>query len=129
MQNVGLLLSDDLLFVSRITGTARAQGLAIKAVRNSDALLAEAAGQKPHGVLVDLQNSGLDIGSLVPKLKEAASPFIVAYGSHVDTAALVAARHAGCDLVLPRSKFVEDLATQLPRWLQLPGEAGTQVSS
>ena len=29
-----------------------------------------------------------------------------------------AAREAGCDLVLPRSKFVEELATALPKWMQ-----------
>jgi hypothetical protein len=42
---------------------------------------------------------------------------VVAYGSHVDTATLRAAREAGCDVVLPRSKFVEELPTALPTWL------------
>jgi hypothetical protein len=41
----------------------------------------------------------------------------MAYGSHVDTATLRAARAAGCDPVLPRSKFVEDLPICLPAWL------------
>ena len=47
-------------------------------------------------------------------------PRVVAYGSHVDTATLRAARAAGCDPVLPRSKFVEDLAQELPAWLSAP---------
>jgi hypothetical protein len=53
-------------------------------------------------------------------------PRVVAYGSHVDTATLKAARASGCDPVLPRSKFVEDLPRELPRWfgeeVAQPGE-------
>ena len=35
-------------------------------------------------------------------------------------AGLRAAREAGCDLVLPRSKFVEELPRALPGWLGGP---------
>jgi hypothetical protein len=41
---------------------------------------------------------------------------VLAYGSHVDTDTLRAARAAGCDPVWPRSKFIEELATALPGW-------------
>jgi CheY-like chemotaxis protein len=114
----GLLLSDDFLFNSRITGTAKALGLSIRTARSSDALLAAARQTPPRCVLVDLANPGLQIGDLIQSLRNdtAASPFFVAFGSHVDTATLKAAREAGCDIVLPRSKFVEDLPTQLPEW-------------
>ena len=44
-------------------------------------------------------------------------PRVVAYGSHVDTASLQAARTAGCDPVLPRSKFVKELELGLKEWL------------
>ena len=113
----GLLLSDDLLFVSRITGTARSLGLDIKSARNAADLLAKSQTQPPSCVLIDLQNPGLDIVGVVGNLKEAHKPFLVGYGSHVDTATLQKAREAGCDLVLPRSKFVEDLAAELPKWM------------
>lgn len=115
----GLLLSDDLLFISRITGTARSLGLEIKAVRTASDLLAQVT--PPVCVLVDLHNPGLDIGAFVRSLKDSGSVYVVGYGSHVDTATLKAAREAGCNLVLPRSKFVEELATQLPGWLAAPG--------
>ena len=70
-------------------------------------------------MIVDLANPGLDINELVRRLHETCTPppRVVAYGSHVDTAGLRAAREAGCDPVLPRSKFVEDLATALPTWM------------
>jgi hypothetical protein len=47
-------------------------------------------------------------------------PRVVAYGSHVDAAGLRAAREAGGDVVLPRSKFVEELPHKLPTWLSEP---------
>jgi CheY-like chemotaxis protein len=116
---VALLLSDDLIFTSRVTGTARDLGLTVKAARSSTALQALAAQQPPACLIVDLQNPGLDIAALVNHLAQSSAtrPFIVAYGSHVATAVLKAAREVGCDLVLPRSKFVEDLPLELPRWI------------
>jgi DNA-binding NarL/FixJ family response regulator len=115
----GLLLSDDLIFTSRVTGTARAQGLLVEAVRSPEALLALARDAAPRCVLIDLHNPGLNLPELLRQLREAcpAMPRLVAYGSHVDTETLRAARAAGCDLVLPRSKFVEDLPAALPGWL------------
>jgi hypothetical protein len=43
----------------------------------------------------------------------------MAYGAHVDAAGLWAARQAGCDIVLPRSAFVEELPFRLPEWLSV----------
>src|SRR5262249_21628450 len=100
---IGLLLSDDLIFTSRITGTARDLGLTVKPTRSSAALLELAKQQRPRCVLLDLSNPGLAIADLVKELKSGGeAPFVVAYGSHVDTASLRAAREAGCDVVLPR---------------------------
>ena len=44
-------------------------------------------------------------------------PRVVAYGSHVETETLRKAREAGCDPVLPRSKFVEELPAKLREWI------------
>jgi DNA-binding NarL/FixJ family response regulator len=117
--SVGLLLSDDLLFTSRVLGTARSLGLEMRAARDSRGLVELARATPPAGVLIDLGNPGLDLPALLASLAEAcpAPPRVVAYGSHVDTETLRAARAAGCDPVLPRSKFVEDLPSELPAWL------------
>ena len=42
---------------------------------------------------------------------------IVGYGSHVATQGLHQARVAGCDVVWPRSKFVEELSRTLRTWV------------
>jgi CheY-like chemotaxis protein len=114
----GLLLSDDLIFTSRITGTARDLGLTIRPARSPGVLLDLARQQAPPCVLIDLANPGLVLTDLLRQLAKVCPvmPRVVAYGSHVDTATLKAARAAGCDPVLPRSKFVEDLPRELPHW-------------
>jgi CheY-like chemotaxis protein len=116
-----ILLSDDLIFTSRVTGTARDLGLHVIPARTATALLALAQKQAPTCVIVDLSNPGLVIDELAAGLSILpARPRIVAYGSHVDTATLRSARDAGCDVVLPRSQFVADLAAALPSWLLAP---------
>jgi CheY-like chemotaxis protein len=117
---IGLLLSDDMMFTSRIAGTARDLGLNLQSVTTVEALLSRARQENPSCVIVDLSNRTLDTASLVGKLRESCTPMprIVAYGSHVDAKSLHAAREAGCDVVLPRSKFVEELPKQLPQWLR-----------
>jgi CheY-like chemotaxis protein len=118
---VGLLLSDDLLFRSRITGTAEALGLKIKAVRSPQDLLREAPTLGSACILIDLHNPGLVIGDVVRGLRALDPvPRIIGYGSHVDTATLRQAREAGCDRVLPRSQFVEELPRALAEWLTPP---------
>jgi CheY-like chemotaxis protein len=113
----GLLLSDDLLFISRIVGTARDLGLRVVPVRTPTELLERARQELPACVLVDLANPGLKIEAVVEGLRETGAR-VVAYGPHVDAAGLRVAREAGCDVVLPRSKFVEDLPERLRDWVQ-----------
>jgi FixJ family two-component response regulator len=117
--SVGLLLTDDFLFISRVQGHARALGLDVRSVRTPEALLAKAGEVKPACVLLDVHVAGDKIGELVPALKALESaPTVVGYGSHVDVAALKAARDAGCDSVMPNSKFVDLLPTELPAWMK-----------
>jgi CheY-like chemotaxis protein len=123
---VGLLLSDDMIFTSRITGTARDLGLCVKPARSVEALTAMIQQPLPSCIIVDLAHPGLHIAEFMNVLRGscAAMPRVVAYGSHIDTATLRAAKEAGCDVVLPRSKFVEELPRALPQWLAGGGEAG-----
>jgi len=118
-QALGLLLSDDLIFTSRITGTARDLGLEMKQARSMEVMKAQCSRQTPSCVVVDLANPGLIIGELMDWLKENCTPVprVVAYGSHVDTETLRKAREAGYDPVLPRSKFVEELPAKLSEWI------------
>jgi CheY-like chemotaxis protein len=117
----GLLLSDDLIFTSRIAGTARGLGLEVRQVRALDRLVETVEQVGARCVILDLAFPGLELPDLMRRLGELdAPPRVVAYGSHVDAASLQAARGAGCQPTLPRSKFVEDLSRDLPHWLAGP---------
>lgn len=118
---VGYLLCDDLIFSSRIGGTARDHGLTIQTARTVEALAAMAEKQPPRCVFVDLAQPELNIADLVRTIRELHPGCrFIAYGSHVDAASLRRAREAGCDVVLPRSKFVEELPRALPDWIASP---------
>lgn len=115
---LGLHLCDDMMFASRVSGEARAHGLAVKSVRTAEQLVERAGRETPACALIDLGLAGLNVPDLLRRLGEVCHPMprVVAYGSHVDAEALRAARAAGCDPVLPRSQFVEELPIALPNW-------------
>lgn len=119
MTPIGLHVSDDLLFTSKVTATARAHGLEMVTARSA-ALAVEAARRVvPAAVLVDLQNPGLDLPEFLAGLRAAcpAMPSVIGYGSHLARDVLDAARAAGLDRVMPRSKFVAGLEAELPGWI------------
>lgn len=60
-------------------------------------------------VVVDLAR----FGSAITDVRAATTARIVAYGPHVDDEAAAAARVAGADVVLPRSRFFRDPAASL----------------
>lgn len=126
----GLLLSDDLIFTSRVTATARAHGLTVATAKTAGAVLKLAKQSPPTGVIVDLQNPGLDLPAFLAGLREAcpSMPRVIGYGSHVAADVLKAARQAGCDQVMPRSQFAAQLEDGLKEWLrgiEAPHDSGS----
>ena len=115
----GMVLCDDLIFYSKVAAAARSLGLAVRQARTAAVVLELARRHPPGGVIIDLHNDGLDLPGLLAGLREVcpAVPRTVAFGSHVEAETLRAARKAGCDRVLPRSQFVEELPTDLRAWL------------
>lgn len=116
---LALLLCDDLMWSSRISGTAQALGVKVLAVPSLDKLDAVARRQPPKCIILDLSAARAPVAEIVARLRAVceAPPRFVAFGSHVDTATLQAARDAGCDPVLPRSQLAEGLAELLQQWL------------
>ena len=104
------LVCTDLLFTSKVTGTGKELGRQVR-VYPSAKSAATAASPDLKIALLDLSNPKNtppeDIRAWKAALPDGA--VLIAYGSHVDVPALQAAREAGCDLVLPRSAFVQRL--------------------
>lgn len=104
------LLIDDLFFRARVEATARALDVPL-ALARSGADLSERVGNDPGAiVLVDLNHPDDPIAAIRSLKEKAPSPHVVAFGSHVDSERLKAARDAGADRVLARSAFTDRLA-------------------
>jgi len=104
----------DLFFQSRIGAAARVADRTVRFLSRPSEL--EAAG--PFRLaLVDLDASLAPVAA-IRTLRAASGSAIVAFGPHVDTEGRKAARAAGADRVLAKSKFV----TELPRLMAPSGE-------
>jgi len=114
----GLLLSRDLIFTSKITGTAAALGHRVIVAGNVAFASAILGAWTPKVVLVDLGAGDLVASPAILRYREIAPPGtpFLAFGSHVDVAALAVAAAAGCDPVMPRSRFTKELPALIRRY-------------
>lgn len=112
-----VLLSADLMVVSRVQGTAAQRGAVVSSVANAMAALECCVTEHADLLLVDLTTPALDVSQLVTQLKTAMSqpPRIVAFGPHVHEARLDVARQAGCDEVVSRGQFFSQVDAILGR--------------
>ena len=105
-----LAVVTDLFFAGRIRSAALAAGTPLRFVA-ADGSFAPSARRM---ALVDLDAS-LDVLAAIRALKAGGTETVVAFGPHLDTEARKAARAAGADRVLAKSKFVLDLPHILAR--------------
>ncbi len=109
---LGLLLCRDLIFTTKVRDTAAALGVAIEVVGRVDRARGLIQDRHPRVVFVDLTAGDLVSLEALREFRALAGEevWFVAFGPHVDGDRLEEARAAGCQLVLPRSRF----ASQLP---------------
>ena len=111
-----LAVVEDIFFLAKIQQTARQLGIAVESV-GPDALQERLAGDAAYAILVDLNHrSGKAIAVLEQLRSDPATSSIpvVAFLSHVQTDLAQAAHTAGCERVMARSAFSQ----QLPMLLQ-----------
>ena len=107
MSDVCCVVSD-LIFATKIRGTAAALGVDVAIVRDRAAMLASL--DDAATVILDLNMDGDAAVELIRLARDRpVPPRIVAYCSHVDKHLASAAEEAGADAVMPRSKFVAAL--------------------
>ncbi len=114
---MGVVITQDLFFGSKITGTADQLGLDVRLAGSVDAGLSQASQETTRLLLLDLAMPGLSVADVLASLPQEHRPTVVAFGAHVNTVRLDEAREAGCDEVLPRSRFVATLPQILTRYL------------
>jgi DNA-binding NarL/FixJ family response regulator len=108
-----VLLSSDLMFSSRVGGAAKQLNLEMVLAANA-ASVPDKITANCRLVLVDLSLDNLNLPAVVRAVKTAAPQAkVVAFGAHVDRAALADAGEAGCNLVLTRNQFNQQYAELL----------------
>ena len=112
-----LAVLDDLFFTVKIHDAARRAGLAIEFVKSeTDALLK--AKERPELIILDLNCAAVDAVKLIGQLKgdEQTRPVdLLGYVSHVQGELKQRAQEAGCNRVLARSAFSQNLPQILRR--------------
>ena len=112
-----LAVVEDLFFTVKINEAAKRAGLGITFVKSEvDAL--EHARQQPALIIVDINFQGVDPLNLIRKLKaddQTKRINLIGYLSHVQGELKLQAQQAGCDMVMPRSAFSQNLPQILRR--------------
>jgi CheY-like chemotaxis protein len=112
-----LAVLEDLFFTVKINEAAKRAGLPITFVKSElDAL--EQAKTQPALIIMDINFQGIDPLSLIRKLKaddQTKRINLIGYLSHVQGELKMQAQEAGCDMVLPRSAFSQNLPQILKR--------------
>jgi len=111
---------DDLFFAAKIQETARKLNVKVeflKAEKDVHDRLQQNGDEKPSLIIFDLNNASAKPLTLIPKLKSKLKKdtSIIGFLSHVQGDLKQKAHEVGCDMVLPRSAFSQNLPQLLRR--------------
>ena len=105
-----IAIVSDMIFATRITGTAEKVGAKFKIVKDPGTLQDALASENPGTVLVDMNCDGISPEEAIRTVKSHCPiARVVAFFSHVQTELMERARAAGADDAWPRSAFVQRL--------------------
>jgi hypothetical protein len=112
---------EELFFIAKIQETARKQGVKVAFLKNEKEAVAElttSEENKPALIVFDLNNANAKPLTLIPKLKAKLkrSVSIVGFLSHLQGDLKAKAVEAGCDVVMPRAAFSQNLPNLLRRY-------------
>jgi len=105
-------LMDDLFFQMKLAETAKQLGVEVKVATNGEALM-ELMATEPKLVIVDLNARSQPLQAIEKLRRERKDVRVVGFLSHVQRELAAQAQAAGCDEVLPRSSFTQNLAAIL----------------
>jgi CheY-like chemotaxis protein len=111
---------EDLFFMAKIQETARKLNVKVEFVKTDKDLverMQQNGEEKPSLIIFDLNNANAKPLTLIPKLKSKLKKgtSIIGFLSHVQGDLKQKAHEVGCDMVLPRSAFSQNLPQLLRR--------------
>lgn len=112
---------EDLFFLAKIQETARKVGVRVSFVKADKDIVSRLSnvpeGERPSLIVFDLNNANAKPLTLIPrfkaKLKRGTS--VIGFLSHLQSDLKAKAIEAGCDMVVPRSAFSQNLPNLLRR--------------
>jgi len=113
---------EELFFVAKIQESARKLGVKVAFLKNDKDAIAELTNgedtNKPALIVFDLNNANAKPLTLIPKLKAKLkrTTSIIGFLSHLQGDLKAKAVEAGCDTVMPRSAFSQNLPNLLRRY-------------
>ena len=114
-----MVFIDDLFFMAKVQETARKLNVKVNFVKSDKEVLElVAAGEEnPALIIIDLNHHTVKPLVVIPKLKAKfkKETNIIGFLSHLQGELKVKAQEAGCDMVLPRSAFSQNLPQLLRR--------------
>jgi hypothetical protein len=99
-----LLISGDLMTGSQVLGVARQQGLLVHQAMSTAAAVERLTEPGLIAILIDL-NTQRNLEEIIPSIPQRDHVHVVAFGPHVQPQWLQAAKDAGANAALPRSRF------------------------
>jgi len=111
---------EDMFFMAKIQETARKLNVKVEFVKTDKDLMEKMqqnGEEKPSLIIFDLNNNSVKPLTLIPKLKSKLKKgtSIIGFLSHVQGDLKQKAHEVGCDMVLPRSAFSQNLPQLLRR--------------
>lgn len=112
---------EDLFFLAKIQETAKKLGIKVGFLKNEKDTISKIVdapeGERPSLIVFDLNNANAKPLTLIPKLKAKLkkSTSIIGFLSHLQGDLKVKAVEAGCDMVMPRSAFSQNLPNLMRR--------------
>jgi PleD family two-component response regulator len=113
-----LAVLEDLLFTVKINESAKRAGLPVAFLKSEKDVLDQAEAE-PALIILDLNFSRIEPLKLIEKLKSGAATKainVIGYLSHVQVDLKQQAQEAGCNMVLARSAFSQNLPQILKRY-------------
>jgi CheY-like chemotaxis protein len=120
---------EDLFFLSKIQATGQKMNVKVEFVKNEKELterMKSNGEEKPSLIIFDLNNANAKPLTLIPKLKSKLKKgtSIIGFLSHVQGDLKQKAHEVGCDMVLPRSAFSQNLPQLLRRHGAVQADSG-----
>jgi PleD family two-component response regulator len=107
-----LAVVNDLFFSVKITDAAKRSGMSLEFVKDQQQVLDKAAA-RPNLIIFDLNFEAVDPLKLIGTLKgnrETKGISLIGYLSHIQGELKQQAQEAGCDMVLARSAFSQNMS-------------------